>query len=331
MHRAVFGAPGIIIVVLHDHQHVVALDLLLGIEHVAADALVVTVGTLVRTGDDDGFVAAVPGVTILQLFEELPAFDRLDVGEAHFEMGDFVDAVLEHAPHERGIEKDPRLGLLAHHIVHRSVLDIAETGERRGVERRAAIGPDGRQLGAVADEHQAAVTAAADVLHEVFEQRPGAEKRPAARAVGEHRGLVDDEYRPLLGIEVERIFRFVIGIGALSVYPLVDGKSLFLSVLGEDFGRTARRGEQDGFDIQILKRPHECRYQRRFACAGIPVQHENPRKIVTCKVFGQFFYDFFLPKSCFKTNFSVNLGRNTCAEHACVIFCTKLQTNIRLA
>ena len=74
VHRAIFGVLGIIVVVLHDHQHVITLDLLLGIEHVAADALVVTVGTLVRPSDDDGFVAAVPGVTSCFL-------TRMDAGE----------------------------------------------------------------------------------------------------------------------------------------------------------------------------------------------------------------------------------------------------------
>ena len=73
------------------------------------------------------------------------------------------------------------------------------------------------------------------------------------------------------------------------------------------------------------------RDQSRFARTRIPVQHKNPGKIVVCEIFGQLFYNFFLPRSCFKTNFSVNLGRNTCAKHASVLFCAKLQTNIRLA
>lgn len=81
VHRAVFGVPGIIIVVLHDHQHVVALDLLLGIEHVAADALVVTVGTFVRTGDDDGFRRGRTWRNNPAAYRGTPAFDRLDVGK----------------------------------------------------------------------------------------------------------------------------------------------------------------------------------------------------------------------------------------------------------
>ena len=331
VHGAILVPLRKIVVVLHHHQHVVAFDLLLGERHVAADTFVITVGALVRAGDDDGFVAAVLGVAILQFVEKLPAFDRLDVGIVRFEVRNLVDAVFEHAAHQRGVEQNARLGLLTHDLVHRTVLHVAEAGQHRRVERRAAIGPHGRQLGAVADQNQTARAAAADILHEVLQQRSGTEQRPVVRTVRQHRSLVHDENGPLFGVDVERIFRFIIGVGPLTVNPLVDGKCLFLSVLGQHLGGPARRSQQNGFDIQILKRTNQRRDQSRFARTRIPVQHKNPGKIVVCEIFGQLFYNFFLPRSCFKTNFSVNLGRNTCAKHASVLFCAKLQTNIRLA
>ena len=318
VHRAVLGVLGEVVVVLDDHQHVAALDLLLGIEHVAADALVVAVGPLVRARDDDRLVAAVPGIAVLELFEELTALDRFDVGEIHFETGNLIKSVFEHAAHQRGVEEDARLRLLPHHLVHRAVDDVTVGVHRRRVERRAEIGPDGRQLRAVADQHQAASAAAADVLHEVRKQRSAAENGSALRVVRKHRGLVDDEHRSALGVDVEREFRFVIGVRALTVNAFVDGKCLFLSVLGQHFGGTPRGGQQHGFDSQVFKRTDKPGDKRRFSGSGIAVQHENPRKIVVCEIFGQLFYNFFLSGSCFETNFSVNLGRDTCAEHASV-------------
>ena len=309
---------GKIVVVLDDHQHIAALDLLLGAEHVAPDTLVVAVGALVRPRDDDRFVAAVKGVAVLQFFEELAALDPLDIREAEPEAGNLVKAVFEHATHHRGVEQDARLRLLPHHFVHRAVNDVAVGVHRRGIERRTEIGPHGRQLGAVADQHQPAPAAAADILHQVRKQRSAAENRPAARRIGEHRSLVNDEHRPALPVEIEREFRFVISVRALAVDAFVDGKSLFLSVLGQHFGCPPRGRQQHGFDSQIFKRPDQSPDERRFSGARITVQHENPRKIVVCKIFGQLFYDFFLPGSCFETNFSVNLGRDTCAEHASI-------------
>ena len=318
VHRAVFGVLGKVVVILDDHQHVAALDLLLGIEHVAADALVVAVGPLVRARDDDRLVAAVSDIAILKFFEELAAHDRLDVGKIHLEAGNLVKAVFEHAAHQRGVEEDARLRLLPHHLVHRAVDDAAVGIHRHRVERRAEIGPDGRQLRAVADQHQTASAAAADILHEVRKQRSAAENGSALRVVRKHRSLIDDEHRPAFGVDVEREFRFVIGIRALAVNAFVDGKCLLLSVLGQHFGGTPCGGQQHGFDSQIFKRADKPGDKRRFSGSGITVQHENPRKIVVCKVFGQLFYNFFLSGSCFETNFSVNLGRDTCAEHASV-------------
>ena len=307
---------GKVVVILDHHQHIAALDLLLGRKHVAADAFVVTVGALVRPRDDDHLVAAVPRIAVLQLFEKLAAPDRLDVRKIHPEARNLVNAVLEHAAHQRRIEQDARAGLLAHHIVHRAVNHLAVGGQRRRVERRTEVAPHGRQLRTVADQHQAAAAAVADVLHQVRQQRTAAEQRPVRRAVGEHRRLVHDEDRSAFGIEVQRKFRFVVGIGALAVDALVNRKGLLAGILCQHLGRTPRRSEQDRFDTQILKRPDHCRDERRLACSGISVEHENPRKIVVSEVLGQFFYDFFLSGSCFETNFGVNLGRDTCTEHA---------------
>ena len=319
VHRAVLRPFGIVVVVLDDHQHVAALDLLLGRENVAPDPLVVAVGPLVRTRDDNRLVASVAGVAILEFLEKLAALDRLDVREIHAETRNGADAVLEHAPDKRGVEQDARFGLLAHDLVERAVDHLAVALHRRRVECRAEVRTHGRQLCAVAHEDQAAAPSVTDILHQVTEQRPAAEMCPLRGALGEHRGLIDDEHGPLFGIVVERVLRFVVGIRALAVDPLVDRERTFPGVAGQHLGGPSRRGEQYGADSRLLECPHQSRDECRFSRSRIAVQHENPRKIVISKVFRQLFYDFFLPGSCFETNFTVNLGRNTCAGHACFI------------
>ena len=99
----------------------------------------------------------------------IAALDRLEVREPHLEVRNLVDAPFEHATHERGVEQNARLRLLPHDLVHRAVDHVAIRAHGRFVERRAEIRPHGRQLGAVADQDEAAGTAAADILHEVLQ------------------------------------------------------------------------------------------------------------------------------------------------------------------
>ncbi len=67
------------VVVLDDHQHIAALDLLFGRERIAAYALVIAVGAFVRAGNDDRLVAAVTVVTLLQALHKLATADRAEV------------------------------------------------------------------------------------------------------------------------------------------------------------------------------------------------------------------------------------------------------------
>ena len=276
---------------------------------------IVAVGPLVRAGDDDHLVASVAVVALLQGLEKLPAVEVPDVRKVRPEARHGVDAPFEHAAYQRGVEEDARLGLLTDHLVHRPVDHLAVAGHEDRIERRTVLGPHGRELGVVAHPHQPAPLAAADVGHQIVQQGPGAEKGSARRVVGEHRGLVDDEQRVLLAVGPQGELRFVGGVGSLQVDPLVDGQRPLVRVAGQHLGRPSRRCQKNGFDIQILKRRHKGRNERRLARPGESVENENLRGIVIGKILREFFYDFFLAKSCFETNFSVNLGRNTCAKH----------------
>ena len=246
VHRPLGIRRRIVVVVFHDHQHVAALDLLFGTENITANPFVVTVRPLVRPGDDDHLVAAVTVEGILQLFHEITTLYRLEIRVVHFEFRYFVDTVFEHAAHQRSIEQNTRLHLLAHHLVHQPVDDFAVARNRRRIERRTEIAPDGRQLRAVADQNQPATASAAHVTHQVFQQRSAAEQCAVARRIGEHRGFVHDEDGTLFPVEVEREFRFVIGVGALAVDAFVDRKRLLPAVAGEHFGRPSGRSEQHG-------------------------------------------------------------------------------------
>lgn len=110
------------VVVLDDHQQIAALDLLLGAQHVTANTVVVAVRPFVGTGDDDGFVASVTVVAILQLFHEITAFNCFYIGIIHLEPRHLADAVLQHAAYQGGVEQNPRFGLLTHHFIQRRVI-----------------------------------------------------------------------------------------------------------------------------------------------------------------------------------------------------------------
>ena len=116
---------GIVVVVLHDHKHIATLDLLLGREVVAAYALVVSVCALVGACDNYRLIRAIAVVAVLQRLEQLATVDALKVGVGAVEVGYLVDAVFEHTAYHRGVEKDARIGSLAHHLVHRSILHLA--------------------------------------------------------------------------------------------------------------------------------------------------------------------------------------------------------------
>ena len=70
------------VVVLHNHQPVATTQLLLAVEHLVADALVVDVGTLVRTGDDHRLVEPRAAIAAGQRFYQLAARHVDDVGKA---------------------------------------------------------------------------------------------------------------------------------------------------------------------------------------------------------------------------------------------------------
>ena len=328
VHRTIFGMFREVVVVLDHHQHVVALDLLLGVEHVAADTFIITVRPLVRPCDDNRLVPPVAVVAILQFLEELTPFNRLDVRKIHFETGCLADSVFEHAAHQCGIEQNPRLSLLAHHFIHRPIDNFSIGRHRRGIQRRAEIASDGRQLGAVTHQNQPTAPPRTHIIDQIRKQGSTAENRTCGGRIRQHRGLVDDEYSSPLGIQIQREFRFVIGIRTLTIDPLMNGKCLLLSILSQHLCGPSRRGQQYGFDTQFLERPDKRRNQRCLTRSGISVQNENLREIAVSKVFRQLFYDFFLSGSCFETNFTVNLGRNTCAEHVSDFNSAKLTTNI---
>ena len=310
IHRTIFGALRKMVVVLDDHQQIAALDLLLGAQHVTANTVVVAVRPFVGTGDDDGFVASVTVIAILQLLHELTAFYHLDIREIHPESRYFADAVLQHAAYQGGVEQNTRFGLLAHHFIQRRVNHLPIDGQSFRIERRGVVHPDRRKLRIVAHENQPAALPAAHVTHQIVEKRPAAEDRPVRRTVCQHRSLVHDEHGPPLLVDVEREFRLVVGIGALAVDPLVNGQGRFSRITGQHLGRPSRRSQQHGFDAAILERPDQSGDQRRLSGTRVTVQYENGRRIAFGQILGKRFDDFFLTRCCIKTNFSVNLGRN---------------------
>ena len=224
-------------------------------------------------------VSSVRVVTILQFLQELASVDGLYVGAAQVETGYLAEVVFQHATHHRGVEKYARFNALAYHVVHRRICHVAVMQQRRRLQRRTVIGPHGRQLGVVAYQNQSAIASLAHVCYKVLQKRSAAEYLAVARRIGEHRRLVDDEHRALLLVHVERVFRLVIGVGALAVDAFVDGEGLLPRIACQHLRRAPRRSQQNALHARLAKHGDQCRNECRFARSRIAVEHENTRII----------------------------------------------------
>ena len=71
-----------------------------------------------------------------------------------------------------------------------------------------------------------------------------------------------------------------------------------MRVSGEHLSGTPRRGEEYGFDSQLLKRTDKSCYDCRLARTGVAIEQKYLTVILARKPIGQLFYDFFLVKSC---------------------------------
>ena len=187
-----------VVVVAHHHYHVARAQLVLAVEHLRAYAPVVYHGPLVAAGYDYGLVK--PGVAVAprERVDKFPAAHSADIGkaaEAHLGQRHGADA-RDHAAHGGGVEEYARAFTLAEHGVELGLVDAQPVALHHGSLQGRALGLAHRgQLGAVADEQQAAVAPAVYVVHEVVEQAAAAEGGLARRPVGYHRRLVDDEER----------------------------------------------------------------------------------------------------------------------------------------
>ena len=106
-----------VVVVLHNHQLVAAAQLVLAVKDGAPYALVVDVGALVRTGDDDGVVQSGVAVAGGQLLDELVARHEGDVGVAvGLYLGQDGVVVVERTAQSGGVVEDARRLCLAQHL-----------------------------------------------------------------------------------------------------------------------------------------------------------------------------------------------------------------------
>ena len=184
-------------------------------------------------------------------------------------------AAFEHLPQGGGVAEYSRGGILTHDIRHRRIYHLAVRAHGCGIEGGGAVGPYGRKLRVVSHKNQTALPPAAYVCYKVFEQRAAAEDLSVGRGVGEHRRLVDDEYTPLHAVYVERVFRFVVGIGALAVDAFVYCVGLGARILCQDFGGAPRRRQKHARDIHCAQHLHQRRDEGGLSRSGITVENEN--------------------------------------------------------
>ena len=229
-HRALLLAFGEVVVILHNHQCITTFDSLLGHQVIASYALVVAVGTAVRTGDDDRLVLPIAVVALLHLLHHLTARYSLHIRKLHLQVWHLVDSILEHTAQESGIVEYARSGLLAHHIIHRGIDHIAIATHHGLIQRRAIRGAHGRQLCIVTNQNQSTILTLTDIFNKVIQERATAENLTLGGGVGEHRRLIDDEDCAPLLVHIEREVRLVVGRGALAVDSLVDGERLAVAV-----------------------------------------------------------------------------------------------------
>ena len=126
--------------------------------------------------------------------------------------------------------------LLPHHfgefaVVHREPEYPAEIV---GVESWALSGAYGRELGGVANQHEAAMAALTDIVHEVFEQIVAVEAQVVALPY--HGGLVDNKECVGMLVERPRHAHDAAAVGDGLVYLAVDGEGGLAGIGGQHFG-----------------------------------------------------------------------------------------------
>ena len=129
------------------------------------------------------------------------------------------------------------------------------------------------QLGPVANEQQPAVTAIIDEADEVVEQLSAGKKRLAkGRAVGYHRGLVDDE-QGVVGavvVQVEVALKRLLAIDAT-----MDGVGRVFRIEREHLGSTPRGSHEHQLLLQRQQSLHHSGSQRGLSCTGRASQHHD--------------------------------------------------------
>ena len=201
-----------IVIVLHRHDQITAVQHLIALENARSNAIVEDIRPLVRSGHDDGFARAPFAITLLERIDQFVAGHELHLGvvlrfderkarliHIAFEIevvcrrqrrtGERTDLTTQ----ARRVAKYRRSRGLSHHIgefapTHMEAVPL----EHPLLQRRALVFAHRRQLCRVAYHHQAAILSTIYILYQIVEQTSRTEERVTA-IVGHHRGLIDDE------------------------------------------------------------------------------------------------------------------------------------------
>ena len=171
-----------VIVVLHNHQLVARTELIFAVKHLVADALIVDVGALVAAGDDDGLVLPHVRIAVGKRLDEFVARHDVDVVESRHPYLRQRGGNMECRGARRfsggaeasdfcRIPQNARLLTLSQHLAQVAFVYVQSIAAQHVALQCGTVGlADRRQLCAVADEHQPAVTVVVDEADQVVHQ-----------------------------------------------------------------------------------------------------------------------------------------------------------------
>ena len=283
------------VIVADDHQPVAGVEFLLAPEDAAADLFVEVVGPAVGAGDDDDILFAVSVVQVVEELGEVVAGDNVEVrvgrgGELGEGGVDRVGEVLGEGnvlPQGMGVGEDPAVEFLADDVVEVAFGEgqVEFTGEARSVEGGRDGAADGRELGVVADEDDAAARGLQAELEEVGEEvavmEAGARGTGLAKAAvaSDHGGFVDDEDCALAGVGGDGGRRAAVGGGLSEVDAPVDGARLEAGIAAHDLGGAAGGGEEFDRAAEVAQDLHEGGHRGGLSRSGIAADHQAAARL----------------------------------------------------
>ncbi len=182
-------------------------------------------------------------------------------------------------PQFGGIGKNTAVKGLSGDLRERMLLDVQTISLQVGVIQSGTDGlTDGRQLGIISDEKEAAIPSGVNIFYQIIEQPPCSETLFfVSTRVGNHGGFVHDGERIL--VRIERETEAEVSHGFLAVDLLVNGIGRHAGIGRQDLCCPSGRCQKQCLLAETMERLYNACDETCFARACIAAQKEKPFRV----------------------------------------------------